>query len=153
RADLRAEAFTTNSDCEPPLHLWRREGTAYAEHLRGMYAIAIHERVARTVTLARDPFGIKPLYTAAIPDGIAFASEPQALLATGLVERRIRPEARHELLQLQFTTGSETIFPGIKRVLPGETLTLGDGRILERHRRTALPDGPTEVIAEDDALL
>ena len=64
RRDLPDVRFATNSDCEPPLHLWLRDGAAYAAHLRGMYAIAIHERAARTVTLTRDPFGIKPLYTA-----------------------------------------------------------------------------------------
>ncbi len=62
-------------------------------------------------------------------DGLAFASEPQALLEAGLVERRVRPAAREELLQLQFTTGADTIFDGIQRLLPGETLTCADGRV------------------------
>ena len=53
-----------------------------------MYAIAIHERVQNTVTLSRDPFGIKPLYTAQVSGGLAFASEPQALLEAGLVARK-----------------------------------------------------------------
>ena len=106
--------FATNSDCEPPLHLWLREGADYVQHLRGMYAIAIHERVKRTVTLTRDPFGIKPLYIAQISGGLAFASEPQALLEAGLVSRMVRPAAREELLQLQFTTGTDTIFEGIQ---------------------------------------
>src|ERR1700758_237699 len=59
-------SFATKSDCEPPLHLWLREGADYAKHLRGMYAVAIHERAQRTVTLTRDPFGIKPLYVAQV---------------------------------------------------------------------------------------
>ena len=122
RQGLPDVRFATNSDCEPPLHLWLRDGAAYDAHLRGMYAIAIHERAARTVTLTRDPFGIKPLYTAPVAGGLAFASEPQALHAAGLVARGVRPAARDELLQLQFTTGAETIFPGVQRVLPGETL-------------------------------
>src|SRR4051812_22452268 len=79
--------FATNSDCEPPLHLWLREGDAYADELRGMYAIAIHERSHHQVTLTRDPFGIKPLYVAQVGGGLAFASEPQALLEAGLVRR------------------------------------------------------------------
>ena len=152
RRGLEGINFSSNSDCEPPLHLWLRDGPAYAEHLRGMYGIAIHERVARTLTLSRDPFGIKPLYIAEIRDGLAFASEPQALLAAGLVERRVRSSTRDELLQLQFTTGAETIFEGIKRVLPGETLTCADGKILERRRRQALPEGGPEEIDEDAAL-
>ena len=140
------------SDSEPALHLYRREGLGFAEHLRGMYAIAIHDRAIRRVVLARDPFGIKPLYLAEVAGGVAFASEPQALLAAGLLPPRLRPEALHELLQLQFTTGAETIFQGISRVLPGETVVLSDGAITERRRREALPEGGPEPVGEAEAL-
>jgi len=153
--ELRADnalACATGSDCEPPLHLWRRDGLRFIDGLRGMYAIAIHDRAARRVVLARDPFGIKPLYMAAIPGGLAFASEPAAILATGLVQPRIRAERRDELLQLQFTTGAETIFEGITRLLPGEAVVLGDGAVLERARRAALPEGGPEAITEEAAL-
>ncbi len=151
-AELPGVRFATGSDNEPPLHLWLRDGARFAEHLRGMYAIAIHERADRTVTLARDPFGIKPLYVCATPSGLAFASEAQALLAAGLAPRKLRAAARDELLQVQFTSGAETIFEGIQRVLPGETLTCADGRVLERSRIAALPEGGPEEIGEDAAL-
>ena len=144
--------FATNCDCEPPLHLWQREGAVYAKALRGMYAIAIHERAQRCVTLTRDPFGIKPLYIAHIDGGLAFASEAQALLAAGLVRRVLRPAARDELLQMQFTTGADTIFEGIQRLLPGETVRIADGHILDRSRVAALPDGGPESITEEAAL-
>jgi asparagine synthase (glutamine-hydrolysing) len=143
---------TTASDCEPPLHLWRRDGIGFAETLRGMYAIALQDRAARQVVLARDPFGIKPLYTAEVAGGIAFASEPQALIAAGLVQPRVRAAARAELLQLQFTTGAETIFEGITRVLPGETIVIADGAVTERRRRAALPEGGPESIDAEQAL-
>jgi asparagine synthase (glutamine-hydrolysing) len=152
RASLPGVPFVTNSDCEPPLHLWLRDGDDYARHLRGMFAIAIHDRATRGVTLTRDPFGIKPLYTAQIAGGLAFASEPRAMLDSGLVERRLRPVARAELLQLQFTTGAETIFEGIHRVLPGETLTCSDGHILGRSRISPLPDAAPETMDEATAL-
>ena len=144
--------LSTASDCEAPLHLWRQLGPAYAGRLHGMYAIAIHDRAARKLTLTRDPFGIKPLYIAPLADGLAFASEPQALLATGLVQRAVRPAARGELLQMQFTTGADTIFEGIQRVLPGETLVAVDGHLVERQRQDALPAGPPEEIDEAAAL-
>lgn len=153
--ELRADnalACATGSDCEPPLHLFRRDGAGFAEHLRGMYALAIHDRAARQVVLARDPFGIKPLYLAETPQGIAFASEPQALIAAGLVAPRLREPALHELLQLQFTTGAETIFEGITRLLPGETVVIADGAVVERRRRAALPEGAPEAITEEAAL-
>jgi asparagine synthase (glutamine-hydrolysing) len=152
RESMPDVAFATNSDCEPPLHLWLRHGADYPKRLRGMYAIAIHERVRRTVTLSRDPFGIKPLYIAAIEGGLAFASEAQALLEAGLVKRVLRPAAVEELLQLQFTTGSDTIFEGIQRVLPGETITLSDGHILERRHIDPVPSAAPEEIDEETAM-
>jgi asparagine synthase (glutamine-hydrolysing) len=152
RRAMAGTAFSTGSDCEPPLHLWLRDGTAYAAALRGMFAIAIHDRQRREVTLTRDPFGIKPLYTALVDGGLAFASEPQALLAAGLVARGVRTAARDELLQMQFTTGAETIFPGIRRVLPGESIRIADGHVLGRSRLAALPEGGPEEITEERAL-
>jgi len=152
RAAMPEVTFATNSDCEPPLHLWLRHGADYANELRGMFAVAIHERAQRTVTLTRDPFGIKPLYLAQVEHGLAFASEPQALLASGLVGRTVRPAAREELLQLQFTTGPDTIFEGIQRLLPGETLTCADGHVIDRRRICPIPDGGPENIDEDAAL-
>ncbi len=153
--ELRAEnalSCTTGSDCEPPLHLYRRDGLPFVEGLRGMYAIAIQDRSQRRMVLARDPFGIKPLYLCEVPGGIAFASEAQALVAAGLVQPRIRAEARDELLQMQFTTGAATIFQGITRVLPGECLVIADGKVTERRRRAALPEGGPEPIGEEEAI-
>jgi asparagine synthase (glutamine-hydrolysing) len=149
---LAGTAFATGSDCEPPLHLYRREGLGFVAHLRGMYAIAIHDRAARRVVLARDPFGIKPLYLADTDVGVAFASEPGALLDAGLVPRGLDRRKRDELLELQFTTGAETVFPGIRRLLPGEVVAIEDGRIVARHRQAALPDGGPEVIGEKEAI-
>lgn len=153
--ELRTEnqlACVTGSDCEPPLHLYRRDGIGFAERLRGMYAIALHDPAERRLVLARDPFGIKPLYIAEFADGIAFASEPQALLHAGIVAPSLDGDRLNELLQLQFTTGAETIFRGITRLLPGETIAIADGRIVERRRRAALPEGAPEEIGEDAAL-
>ena len=98
-------------------------------------------RAAKRLLLARDPFGIKPLYYADTVQGFAFASEPQVLIASGLVAPHVAAQARNELLQLQFTTGGNTIFAGIKRVLPGETLVIEKGMIVERRRISALPPG------------
>jgi len=155
RARLTDARFATGSDCEPALHLWQREGYGYARELRGMYAIGLvrHGNGRHEMALSRDPFGIKPLYVARFEGGIAFASEPEALLAAGLGRREVRPEARDELLQLQFTTGRDTIYPGIRRVLPGETLHLADGALVERRRETALSVAEAdEPLDEEEAL-
>ena len=152
RQALRATDFKTQSDCEPPLYLYREYGIDFAEHLRGMYTIAIHDPVQKRLVLARDPFGIKPLYYGQTADGFVFASEPQALLAAGLGLRAVEPHKRDELLALQFTTGAETIFPGVYRVLPGETLIVEEGRITQRKVLGCLPPGGRSSISREDAL-
>ena len=151
RDELGAAAFTTHSDCEAPLHVYRRHGVAFADSLRGMYAIALHDPGENRLLLARDPFGIKPLYYAETPAGFAFASEPQAMIAAGLIEPRVDTGVRDELLQLQFSTEAPTIFSGIRRLLPGETLVVSGGRIVERRRRAALPIGTLDS-ADDEAV-
>jgi asparagine synthase (glutamine-hydrolysing) len=148
----RSTVFTTQSDCEPPLHLYRQHGLEFTAHLRGMYAIALHDPGAGCLILARDPFGIKPLYYAETAQAFAFASEPGALIEAGIVEPRLVRSARNELVQMQFTTGRETIFAGINRVLPGETVVVRQGRIVERRRREALPDGGPLALDEEEAL-
>jgi asparagine synthase (glutamine-hydrolysing) len=152
RAVMTATQFSTNSDCEPPLHLYRRHGLDFTRYLRGMYAFAIHDPHAGHLVLARDPFGIKPLYYAEGPKGFAFASEPSALVAAGLAAPEVAVVPRNELLQLQFTTGRDTIFAGIKRVLPGECLVVAEGRIVERRRQEALPAGSPINIGGPEAL-
>ena len=157
RLRLGEDALVTGSDCEPPLHLYLKHGTGFVDHLRGMYAIAIHDprhgtTEAGRLILARDPFGIKPLYYAETDAGLAFASEPQALIAAGVVESRLRAEIRDELLQLQFTTGRSTPFAGIERLLPGETVVAERGRIVERRRLAALPAEAPRSIPEGEAL-
>lgn len=144
--------FKTGSDCEPPLHLYAKHGLAFADQLRGMYAVAIYDPKADRLILARDPFGIKPLYYLEGDGFFAFASEPQALIAAGLVEPVVDVAARTGLLQLQYTTGSDTIYRGIKRLLPGETVAVSGARIVERRHRAALPqDGPA-LMSEDEAM-
>ncbi|HKF74347.1 MAG TPA: asparagine synthase (glutamine-hydrolyzing) [Stellaceae bacterium] len=152
RAALDGAVFSTSSDCEMPLHIYRRKGIAYADDLRGMYSIALHDPGASRLVLSRDPFGIKPLYYAETPEGFAFASEPRALIDGGIVDGKLVAQARNELLQLQFTTGRGTIFLGIERLLPGETIVVSQGRVVERRRRTALPDGEVVGCSEAEAL-
>jgi len=152
REELAGEPFKTRSDCEPPLYLYQRHGLDYVDHLRGMYAIALYDPAQKHLVLSRDPFGIKPLYYAETDSHFLFASEPQAILATGLVERREVTAARDALVNLQFTTGAQTIFAGIHRLLPGETVVVKDGRIVTRRFRAALPEGGP-LPGGEDALL
>ncbi len=152
RRAMAGAAFRTRSDCEPAAFLAEQQSTAFAGQLRGMYAIAAHDPRTGQLLLARDPFGIKPLYYARCAAGFAFASEPQALLAAGFGSRETGRREMAELLQLKFVTGRETIFPGISRVLPGETLRIERGAIVERCRRAALPAGGPISISLQAAL-
>jgi|LauGreSuBDMM15SN_2_FD.fasta_scaffold02587_4 asparagine synthase (glutamine-hydrolysing) len=85
--EVRGEIFLSKSDTEVILKLYHLEGSAMLSRLRGMFAIAIWDRKARRIFLARDPYGIKPLYIANCQNGWLFASQIKALLATNLVDR------------------------------------------------------------------
>ena len=151
RRDLGIGDFTTGSDCESILHLYRRDGEAFAAKLRGMYAVAIHDHGKKSLVLARDPFGIKPLYYSETPEGFFFASEPQALIKAGLVAPRVDLDVVDEVLAFNFSTGVETPFTGITRVAPGETLIIEDARIVRRLMQPALPNANT-VRSDADAV-
>jgi len=152
RRAMPDEGYLTGSDCETPLRLYGRHGLDFTRQLRGMYAIAIDDPEANRLVLSRDPFGIKPLYYAETNTGFHFASEAQALIKAGVVEVDINPQARAELLQLQFSTGAETIFRGVRRLMPGETIVVVDGEIAERRRHDPLPAPGTRGINEEEAL-
>lgn len=142
--------FRTGSDCEPPLYLARAQADMMPA-LRGMYALAIDDAKEGVVRLLRDPFGIKPLYLAETAQGMAFASEPQALMAAALVGRAIDAARLVELLQLQFTTGTGTAFIGIERMAPGAMVTLRDGAIASRVLHD--PIEPGAVPRDEDAAV
>jgi len=154
RDGLAPENFTTRSDCELPLRLYPTLGADIARKLRGMYAIALHDRREDILLLARDPFGIKPLYYVEKPTGLAFASEPKALIAGGFAAAAdLAPRAQSELLGMQFTTGRDSIYRDIKRVLPGETILARAGRVVERRMLASLPlEPPVKVQSVDEAL-
>jgi asparagine synthase (glutamine-hydrolysing) len=152
RAELAGTVFKSGSDCEPILPLYRLYGVEFVARLRGMYAIALYDPANRELIVSRDPFGIKPLYYAKVDEGFMFASEPSVIQASGLVTGREEPSNRDELLQLQFTTGRTTLFQGVQRVLPGETIVVRQGRVIARHRRDALPSGAPSIFKEKRAL-
>ena len=155
RRELTDVRFKSQSDCEPPLHLYRKYGVDFAEKLRGMYAMAIYDAAKDRLVLSRDPFGIKPLYYCESAKSFAFASEPRALLEAGLAPRSVNTTQRNELLQLQYTCGRQTIYSTIQRVMPGETLVVRGGRIVDRRRLEMLPEHDVETprhASLDDAI-
>ncbi len=152
RTQFQSYPFKTHSDCESIFPLYHHYGPDFVTHLRGMYAISLYDKDQDTLYLARDPFGIKPLYYAETPHGFIYASEPRAILATGLVSKELHPEALSDLMHLRYTTSRETIYKGIYRVLPGEMLTIKKDKIISRTVQDALPKGPPEKIGYTDAM-
>jgi asparagine synthase (glutamine-hydrolysing) len=130
--------LATGSDFEPLLHLYARQGEAVFDALRGMYAFCLIGADGRA-WLVRDPFGIKPLYIMEHAGGLAFASEPRAFFAAGLMQRALDEAAARELVALNYVVGERTPFRGLRRLAPGEIAEVRDGRIVSGRRRLPLP--------------
>ncbi|MEM7070625.1 MAG: asparagine synthase (glutamine-hydrolyzing) [Pseudomonadota bacterium] len=126
--------WKTKSDCESILNLFSDDDSACFNHLRGMFAFAIYNKSTRHLMLARDPYGIKPLYIAETEDAFIFASESKAILATGLVDREVDSYALGDFLAHQFVHGKHCLFKSIKRVKPGDMLHISQGHIVQTDR-------------------
>ena len=138
--EARGHVYRTRSDTETILHLYEEDGERCVEKLQGMFAFALWDRPRRRLLLARDRLGIKPLYYAVTRDELLFASEIKALLAAGVpaeLERSLLPE----YLASGFVAGEETLFRGVRRLLPASTLTWTPERGGQIRRYWRLP-GP-----------
>jgi asparagine synthase (glutamine-hydrolysing) len=118
-------SFRSRSDTEVLLTAYSRWGVAAFSRLVGMFAFAILDTQQRKLVLARDFFGIKPLYYTLSPEGFAFASEIKALLELQWTTRRVNPERLYLYLRYGITDhGSETLFSDIHQLAPGHCLEL-----------------------------
>jgi asparagine synthase (glutamine-hydrolysing) len=132
RAGLEAKGhlYHTHCDTEAILHLYEEHGARCVEHLRGMFAFAIWDQRKRELFIARDRLGIKPLYYVHTDDGsLYFASEIKALLEARAVRPEINFGALPDYLANHATSGEETLFCGVRRLLPGHTLLWRDGEL------------------------
>ena len=123
--------FRTNCDTEVLLAMLQRHGPAALPRLRGMFAFALWDAQERRLFAARDALGIKPFYYARLPgQGLVFASELNALLASGLVEPEIDPVSAGEYLAWFSVPAPRTIYRGIMNLPPGHSLAVDpDGRL------------------------
>jgi asparagine synthase (glutamine-hydrolysing) len=117
--ESRGERFTTGSDTEVLLRLLACDGPAALAQVRGMFALAWWDADTRALVLARDRFGIKPLYLAATDRSIAFASEVRALVSSGLVDRTIDPAGVLGFLAWGTVPASLTYLAGVESLPPG----------------------------------
>jgi len=150
RAELaaRGQRFRTQSDTEVILRAWELEGEACVERLRGMFAFAIWDARRRTLFLARDRVGKKPLYYWQGGGSFVFASEIKALFCHPGPGRGVDFTALHHYLAYGYTPQRRSAFEGIAKLPPGHTATLGDGRLTLR-RYWTLPAAPAEPVSGD----
>jgi asparagine synthase (glutamine-hydrolysing) len=123
----QGHVFATDSDTEVLVHLYEQDGPAFMRRLHGMFAVAVWDRRAGRLVLARDRLGVKPLFYAEHDDALVFGSEIKALLALGL-PRQLDPEALHDYLSFDFVPGPRTMFAGIRKLPAGHRL-VWDGRL------------------------
>ncbi len=130
-------AFHTDTDTEVMLEafaVWGVEGAL--AHLNGMFAFAVWDEQTRTLTLARDRLGVKPLFYATANgeegESFVFASEAKAVLASGLVKPELDLEGLNQQLTFLWTPDPHTLFRGIRRLPPAHVLTWRDGEVRVR---------------------
>jgi len=133
--EARGHQFRTRSDTEAIVHLYEEYGSACPRKLRGMFGFAIWDEKRRSLLLARDRSGIKPMFYATTPGGdLVFGSEIKAILASGMVTPEVDDAAVAEYFALGTVSGRRTLIRGVKKLEPGHTLTWKDGRVsIERY--------------------
>lgn len=130
RRDLESKGcvFRSDTDTEVLLHLFQAEGPRMLPRLNGMFAFAIWDARARSLFMARDRLGIKPLYYTVHQGALYFASTVRALFAAG-VPCGFDETTLGELLCFRYVAGTRTPYHGIKRLLPGHSLLWRHGKI------------------------
>ena len=138
RRELEQAGFTfrTNGDTEVILAAWQKWGPDCLKRLDGMFAFAIFDLATRRLFLARDRFGVKPLFVAHLSDGsIAFASELKGLLAHPLLRRRVNPQAIEAYMAWGYVPDSHSILAGVEKLAAGHFWLLEQGRAPGRPQR------------------
>jgi len=130
--EARGHLFRTRSDTEVLVHAYEQWGERMLERLNGQFAFAIYDRRAGSLFLARDRFGILPLYYTARDGDLYFGSEVKALLATGEVDRTLDPEGLDEVFTFWAARAPRTPFRGIRALEPGCCARWQDGRLAVR---------------------
>ena len=124
----KGHVFKTQTDTEVIVHLYEELGPECLQKLRGMFAFAIWDENAKTLFLARDRVGIKPLYYCLTDQFVVFASEIKAILADPSVNREVAAEMIDRFLTFLYVPGEETLLKGIKKLAPGHYLLVRDGK-------------------------
>ena len=124
----KGHIFRSKTDTETIIHLWEEEGERCVERLRGMFALAIWDDRQKTLFLARDREGQKPLFYAALPDRFIFGSEIKAILQDPQFEAQPDLQAIHHYLAFQSVPAPFSAFKGIQKLPPAHTALIKNGK-------------------------
>jgi len=153
----KGHVFKTHSDTEVIVHLYEELGPRCLDKLRGMFAFAIWDENKKSLFLARDRVGIKPLYYCLTDTSLVFASEIKAILADPSINREIAPDMIDRFLTFLYAPGEETLLKGIRKLAPGHYLLARDGKVIveqywdlrfvEPVRSKSLKEAETELVS------
>ncbi len=152
--EARGHRFYTSSDTETIVHGYEEWGERVFSKLSGMFGIALWDARSRTLLVARDRAGIKPLYYAATAGRLFFGSEAKSILVNPEVDRRLDAAALDHYLAYQYTPRGGSIFRGIRKLLPGHFLKLSRGAVVVQQywRLPVERDDPVFAGDEQEAL-
>ena len=149
----RGHHFRSRTDTEVLIHLYEDRGIDFLNDLNGMFALALWDQKEDHLLLARDPFGIKPLYYMPLPGGrLAFASEIKSFLAGGLLNPEVDPESLHYYLNFLWVPGPKTLFKGVFKLEPGHFLLWKEGEFQIRQYWESRPTSSPPARSETDRI-
>jgi len=146
----KGHRFYTNSDAEVVPHLYEEYGEDFVEHLNGMFGIAVWDSRTRTLVLARDRIGIKPLHYSVENGSLVFGSELKSMLAAGM-RRDINPRALSDYLSYNYIPAPRTIFRAARKIEPGHILIAHNGTVrLKQYWDLPMDPDPDGLHSEDE---
>ncbi|MBS3165848.1 asparagine synthase (glutamine-hydrolyzing) [Candidatus Woesearchaeota archaeon] len=154
--EKKGHRFSSHTDTEVILHGYEEWGENVVHKLNGEFAFALWDTNKKRLFLARDRLGIKPLYYYWNNGKLIFASEIKSILLEPSVPRKVNKTAAYHFLNRRYIPGEDTLFDGIKKLLPGHTLTLGNGKVvIKQFWDVPLPEtkNGVGVIKETEELL
>jgi asparagine synthase (glutamine-hydrolysing) len=150
KLEQRGHVFSTATDTEVIVHLYEDFGPHCVEHLRGMFAFALWDERARSLLLARDRLGIKPLYYAEVGERLLFASELKAILQVPEVNRSLSWRAVNHLFTFLTTPPAESIIEGVRKLEPGHIFVASPGKDPQTERYWEVRFEPDYSRSEED---
>ncbi len=146
----KGHVFRTNSDTEVILHLYEEYGTECPCKLQGMFAFAIWHRDKKELFIARDRFGIKPLFYYSTNAAFAFSSELKGLFCSAELQRELDEGAVDEFFTFLYVPREKTLFRGVKKLLPGHYMKVRRGAVETKRYYRLIPASSSRFISEEE---